>query len=127
MGGRRQVDCGDQAKESQSSKGTAIGMVADKEVEVRAIRVARVEPINRKQMIMRTVDVDSLVEEDHPVRAIWELTGRLDLGRYYEAIGSVEGKAGRPSWDPRLMISLWIYAYSEVGKFGAGDSAVVSV
>lgn len=107
------MDRGDQTKEAQPSKGTTIGIAADKEFAVRATRAARVEPINRKQMIMRTVDVDSLVGEDHPVRAIWELTGRLDLGRYYEAIGSVEGRAGRPSWDPRLMISLWIYAYSE--------------
>jgi hypothetical protein len=25
----------------------------------------------------------------------------------------VEGKAGRPGWDPRLLISLWVYGYGE--------------
>jgi len=39
--------------------------------------------------------------------------GKLDLSRFYEAIGAVEGVAGRPALDPRLMISLWIYAYSQ--------------
>ena len=76
-------------------------------------RTPRLEPINRMQMIMRPIDVERLVEEDHPVRAIWEFIGRLDLSQYHQAIESVEGKAGRPSWDPQLMICLWIYAYSQ--------------
>jgi transposase len=61
---------------------------------------------------MRTVDVEMLIEEDHPARAIWELVGRLDLSRYYAEIGSVEGRAGREHTDPQLLISLWVYAYS---------------
>jgi transposase len=72
-----------------------------------------VKEINRKQLMMRPVDVEELVAADHAVRAIWELTGQLDLGGYYDEIESVEGTAGRPAMDPRLMISLWIYAYSE--------------
>lgn len=73
----------------------------------------RVKVINRRQMMLRPTDVDGLVEADHPVRAIWELTGRLDLKSFYEEIASIEGTAGRPAIDPQLMISLWIYAYSE--------------
>jgi transposase len=57
--------------------------------------------------------VEQLVSEDHEVRAIWEFVGRLELSRYYEDIGVVEGEAGRPALDPRLMISLWVYAYSK--------------
>jgi transposase len=64
-------------------------------------------------MMLRATDVEGLVEADHPVRAIWELVGRLDLAPFYEEIASVEGSAGRPAIDPQLMISLWIYAYSE--------------
>ena len=73
----------------------------------------RLEPVNRQQMVWRTVDVERLIEEDHPARAIWELVGSLDLGAFHQAIGAVEGKAGRPALDPQLLISLWIYAYSE--------------
>ena len=58
------------------------------------------------------MDVEKLVDEDHCVRAIWELTGRLDLRRYHEQIAAVEGIAGREHTDPRLLISLWLYAYS---------------
>jgi transposase len=58
------------------------------------------------------MDVENLVDEDHCVRAIWELAGRLDLRRYHEQIAAVEGIAGREHTDPRLLISLWLYAYS---------------
>lgn len=73
----------------------------------------RLRPINRHQMMLRPVEVEKLVGEDHEVRAIWEFVGRLNLGQYYGEIEAVEGEAGRPAWDPRLMISLWIYAYSK--------------
>jgi len=73
---------------------------------------ARVKPIDRAQMVWRTVDVERLVEEDHPARAIWAFTGQLNLDAFYEPIQAVAGTAGRTPWDPRLLISIWIYAYS---------------
>jgi transposase len=75
-------------------------------------RVRRKE-INRQQLLLRPVEVEKLVDLDHPVRAIWELVGRLNLEPFYVEVESVEGVAGRPVWDPRLLISLWIYAYKE--------------
>src|SRR5258706_10528483 len=74
--------------------------------------IPRFEPINREQMVMRVVDVEQLVEQDHPVRAIWEFVGRLDLSSFCEQIRAVEGERGRPTHHPRLMICLWVYAYS---------------
>ena len=72
----------------------------------------RLAAVNRRQLVMRTMDVELLIEEDHPARSIWELVGRLDLSRYYAEIGSVEGRAGREHTDPQVLISLWLYAYS---------------
>jgi len=57
--------------------------------------------------------VDKLIEADHPARGIWELVGSLDLTSFYEGIEAVEGEAGRPAHDPRLLVCLWIYAYSQ--------------
>lgn len=74
---------------------------------------ARFQPVNRQQMVWRAVDVERLLEADHLARAIWEMTGRLDLTPYTDPVRAVEGEAGRPPIDPRLLISLWIYAYSE--------------
>jgi transposase len=73
----------------------------------------RLKAINRQQMVLRPVEVEKLVPEDHEVRAIWEFVGRLDLSRYYEEIEVMEGEAGRRALDPYLLIGLWIYAYSQ--------------
>jgi transposase len=75
--------------------------------------LVRCKPVERKQLLLRTVDVEKLVGESHAVRAIWELVGHLDLKPYYVEIGAVEGQAGRPVWDPQVLISLWIYAYKD--------------
>jgi transposase len=76
-------------------------------------RAIRSKPINRQQMLLRPIEVEKLVEQDDPVRAIWELVGRLNLEPFYGEIESVEGGAGRPVWDPQLLISLWLYAYKD--------------
>ncbi|MGA2476952.1 MAG: IS1182 family transposase [Terriglobia bacterium] len=76
-------------------------------------RPPRLQPVNRNQLLWHAVDVEKLVGPDHLVRAIWELVGQLDLKGYTAEVGSVEGVAGRPAYDPRLLISLWIYAYSQ--------------
>jgi len=68
--------------------------------------------INRQQMSWRAVDVEHLIGEDHPARAIWALVGRLDLSAFYRAIESSTEEGGRPAFDPQLLISLWVYAYS---------------
>jgi transposase len=73
----------------------------------------KLKAIDREQGLLRPVIVDELVAEDHKVRAIWDLTGELDLSRFYSKIQSKKGKAGSPAWDPRLLLSVWLYAYSE--------------
>jgi len=74
--------------------------------------LARLKAVDRKQLMLRPVDVEQLIEEDHPARAIWAFTGRMDWSRFLASIQAVEGVAGREAWDPRLLASLWIYAYS---------------
>src|SRR6266849_6282489 len=69
--------------------------------------------VNREQMLWRAVDVERLIEEDHSARAIWDLGGRLDWNGFYEGIECSAEEGGRPAFDPRLLISLWIYAYSQ--------------
>jgi transposase len=72
----------------------------------------RVKPVDRSQMIWRSVDVERLIEEEHPARAIWALSGQLSLESFYAPIEATDGVAGRRPWDPRLLISMWVYAYS---------------
>ena len=81
----------------------------------------RFQPIDRQQLCWRTVDVERLVAEDHSVRAIWEFVGKLDLSGYSKGVRAVEGVAGRPLLNPQLLISLWIYAYSQ----GVGSARAI--
>ncbi len=69
--------------------------------------------INRDQQVWMTVDVEAMIAADHKARAIWELGGRLDLSRFAKQVKTVRGEAGRAAWEPQLMVSLWVYAYSE--------------
>jgi transposase len=56
------------------------------------------------------VDVEQLIGEGHPARA---LVGRLNLRAFYQAIESSAAAGGRRAFDPQLLISLWVYAYSQ--------------
>ncbi len=71
-----------------------------------------VEPVrNQVEMVWR--DLDSLVAEDHPARAIWGLLEQLDLRAFYAQVRAVQGRAGRPASDPRVLLALWVYATVE--------------
>jgi transposase len=72
----------------------------------------RCKVVERNQLFFRPVDVEKLVGPTHRVRAIWGFVGGLDLSGFYASVEAVEGQAGRPVWDPRVLLSLWVYAYS---------------
>jgi transposase len=76
-------------------------------------RQPRLNPVERRQILLRTVDVERLIGEDHPARAIWALLGEMDWEPFSEGIKAVDGRAGRAAFDPQLLASLWIYAYSQ--------------
>lgn len=72
----------------------------------------RFEAIDRQQVVLEPLDIEKLIAEGHPARSIWEILGRLDLSRFLGDVKSVEGHAGRNVWEPRLLIAMWVYAYS---------------
>jgi hypothetical protein len=45
-------------------------------------RKLRLKAVDRQQTCLRMIDPERLVEEDHPVRAIWDLLERLDLSPF---------------------------------------------
>jgi transposase len=84
-----------------------------KQESERKIGKPRYEVIDREQLCWRPIDIERLIGAEHPARAVWEFIGRLDLSPYQEDARAVEGKAGRPGWEPRLLVSLWVYGYSQ--------------
>src|SRR5277367_1162267 len=73
----------------------------------------RLASIDRSQLLLHTLDVERLIDEDHSARSIWHLVGRMNLSLYHARIAAVEGHAGRDHTAPQLLISLWLYAYSQ--------------
>ena len=74
---------------------------------------AKLRTVNRQQSTFGIIHVEEVIPADHKARAIWDLAGRLDLSGFIEPLRTAQGCAGRPAWDPRLLVSLWVYAYSE--------------
>jgi len=73
----------------------------------------KLRTVNRLQTILAHICVEELIAPDHKARAIWQLVERMDLSRFCEPLRTTLGGAGRAAWDPLLLVSVWIYAYSE--------------
>jgi len=69
--------------------------------------------VDRRQTVLAHIYIEELIPADHKARAIWDLAGQLDLSRFTQSLRTTAGCAGRPAWNPQLMFSVWIYAYSE--------------
>lgn len=67
----------------------------------------------RRQVELRATDLESLLPEGHRARSVWALVERLDLSAFYAAIAARGSAPGRPALDPRVLLTLWIYAVSE--------------
>jgi transposase len=66
---------------------------------------------NQAEMLVR--DLNSLLAEDHAVRAIWDFLNKLDLSAFYSSIKVVLDQPGRPASDPQVLLALWVYATVE--------------
>ncbi len=71
---------------------------------------ARIIEADRSQPSWDVIDLEAWLPADHLARTVWAFTGALDLSPLYAAIKSVEGEAGRPAIDPRVLLALWLYA-----------------
>ena len=74
---------------------------------------ARVVRPKREQLQWAPVDLESLVSQEHPARAIWGFLEKLDLSAFYEPIKAVVDRPGRPSTDPQVLLALWLLATVE--------------
>ena len=64
----------------------------------------------RDQVEMQWASLDQLIEPDHQVRIVWAAVCKLDLSSWLHDIKAVERHVGRDATDPRLLLSLWVYA-----------------
>jgi transposase len=93
-----------------------IGLNRERMMEV------RIREAERGQPGFELVDLESLVVDDHPVRAVWSFVEGLDLQWFYDRIKSRGEMPGRPATDPRILLALWLYATADgIGSARALD------
>jgi transposase len=82
----------------------------------------RIRQAERSQAGFELVDLESLVVDDHPVRAVWSFVEGLDLQWFYDRIKARGETPGRAATDPRILLALWLYATADgVGSARALD------
>ncbi len=60
--------------------------------------------------------MDDLLAEDHQARIVWSYVDSLDLAELFERIQAVAAGPGQAPPDPRILLSLWLYATRGVGS-----------
>ena len=70
----------------------------------------RLRKPDRSQVIMRMECGEGLIPQSHQARVIWSVVQKLDVSAFCEPIKARDGVCGRDATDPRLLISLWLYA-----------------
>lgn len=73
--------------------------------------VRTVEPERRQGVIRFELPEDTL-PVTHRARVLWSVTGELELSGFTRHAKAIEGRAGRPSLSPRMLLTLWLYAIS---------------
>jgi transposase len=63
--------------------------------------------------VMRPCSLDELLEPEHSARVIWALVCRWDLNLFLAKITARGEAPGRAATDPRILICLWLYAYTQ--------------
>lgn len=77
---------------------------------------------DRSKLVLTAIALEDALPANHKARAIVALLERVDTQAFYTGIRSLEGQAGRSMRDPKTMIAVILYAYSE----GIGSMREVS-
>jgi transposase len=75
-----------------------------------------------RDLLLSPMPLNNLLDDDHQARLVWDFTAQLDLSFLYDRIRSIAGGPGAPAIDPRVLVSLWLYAILE----GVGSARALS-
>ncbi len=73
----------------------------------------RLRRADRAQLMLKATDLDASIPVDHEARAIWRFVEQVDLSLFLEPIEAREGEPGRDSTDPKILVTLWLYATTQ--------------
>lgn len=75
-----------------------------------AAGVPRVRGACRDQVVMRMLALEQLLPADDEARTVVAFVEQVDLSELYRRIRAVEGGPGQAPIDPKILLSLWLYA-----------------
>lgn len=64
----------------------------------------------RNQIEIVQKSLDDLLPKEHLARDVWRFVQRMDLSTSLKKILSVENHPGRPATDPKILLTLWLFA-----------------
>lgn len=67
----------------------------------------------RCQAEVRFESLDQRLPDDHLARHLWQLVEDMDLSPLYLSIKAVEGTVGRDATDPKILMAIWLFAFSQ--------------
>lgn len=70
----------------------------------------RLRTAERQQVVMRMLALDQMLPSDDDARMVWDFVCQCDLSPLLDRIRAVEGHAGHPPADPRILMTLWLFA-----------------
>lgn len=77
-----------------------------------------IEGRDRQQVTLLPECLDDFVAEDNPVRVVEAFVAELDL-RALGFEGATPAALGRPSYDPAVLLKIYIYGYPKSGSYPA--------
>ena len=68
---------------------------------------------SRHQMEFKEECLDNFLPPNHKARKIWDFVQSLDTNPCFVKIRSMQGRVGRPTTSPHVLLCLWLYALTE--------------
>lgn len=85
----------------------------DKKTSIPCSAKPRLKSAVRNQIEFKIASLDELISPDHKARHVTGYVQQLDLSIILSKIKSVDNAVGRPATDPKILLSLWLYAVLE--------------
>ena len=74
------------------------------------VQKPRLNSADRNQANTIPIQIDNLIEHDHPARIIWKFVDGLDLLPLYQEVRALEGASGRAATDAKILMAIWLFA-----------------
>ena len=70
----------------------------------------RLRTAERDQVVFRPLSLNQMLPPDDIARMVWAFVEQCDLSELYASIRAVEGRPGRATTDPKILLALWLLA-----------------